>query len=377
MTPHCLTGARILAPDGWLDSHTLVLEGPVIAAIVPDDRAPAVPRTRLDGGSLVPGFIDVQVNGGGGVLFNDAPTVESIATIGQAHRRFGTTGFLPTLISDTVEAVATAIAAVDRAIEAGVPGVLGIHLEGPFLNADKRGIHDARRFRTIDQNAIDLLSSLTSGVTMVTLAPELAPPGVIAELARRGVVVMAGHSMATYEAIADAKRAGLAGVTHLFNAMTQLESRTPGVVGAALDLRLFAGIIADGHHVHAASMRLAYSILGADRLVLVTDAMPTVGSTADRFTLGETDIVEHDGALRSAAGTLAGSTLDMALAVRNCVSLLNIPLADACRMAALAPATLLEMAQTRGVLAPGMAADLVHLDDRLHVACTWIAGRSA
>lgn len=374
MTSHCLAGARILGKNGWIAEHTLILDGPVIAAIVPDVSAPGGPRTLLKGGRLVPGFIDVQVNGGGGILFNDEPTPEGIAAIGRAHRRFGTTGFMPTLISDTLVAVAEAIAAVERAIAAGVPGVLGIHIEGPFLNADKRGIHDASRFRTIDQDAIELLSSLKNGVTMVTLAPELAPPDAIVELVRRGVVVMAGHSMASYEAIADAQRAGLAGVTHLFNAMTQLGSRNPGLVGAAMDLRLYAGIIADRHHVHPASLRIAHKVLGSERLVLVTDAMPTVGSPADRFNLGETEIAKEDGALRSADGTLAGSNLDMALAVRNSVSMLDIPLKQACRMASLTPATLLNMNQVRGALAPGMAADLVYLDDRLEVAGSWIAG---
>lgn len=376
MSLHCLSGARILGPSGWIAGHTLVIDGPLIEAVVPDDLAPAGSRTLLEGGSLVPGFIDVQVNGGGGVLFNDRPTVEAIAAIGKAHRRFGTTGFLPTLISDSLEAVATAIAAVDQAIAAGVPGVLGIHVEGPFLNADKRGIHHASRFRTIDAQAIELLSSLKSGATMVTLAPELAPPGAVAELARRGIVVMAGHSMASYDAIAEARTAGLAGATHLFNAMTQLEGRNPGLVGAALDMGLYAGIIADGHHVHPASLRIAYRVLGPDRLALVTDAMPTVGSLAEQFTLGETEIALANGALRAADGTLAGSNLDMVLAVRNSMAMLDIPVEEACRMASLTPATLLKMNTVRGAVAPGMAADLVHLDDRLEVAGSWIAGRS-
>lgn len=377
MTRQFLSGARILGVDGWIDHHSLVLEGPVIAAIVPDADIVADRTERLAGGYLIPGFIDIQVNGGGGILFNDDPTVEAIAAIGAAHRRFGTTGFLPTLISDSPDKVAKAIRAVSEAIAAGIPGVLGIHIEGPYLNVAKRGIHDASQIRSMDRAAIELLSSLDSGVSMVTIAPELAPPGAVAELARRGVVVMAGHSMANYDAIADAARAGVAGVTHLFNAMTQLEARSPGVVGGALDLGLYAGLIADGHHVHPASCRIAYRSLGPDRLLLVTDAMPTVGSSATAFQLGDTEIVYADGALRARDGTLAGSHLDMVQAVRNSMTMLGISLAEASTMASTTPASLLGMAHMRGTLAPGRAADLVHLNEGLDVAGCWIAGEIA
>lgn len=374
MTRRFLTGARILGASGWLDQHALVIEGPVIAAIVPDADIAADQTERLAGGYLMPGFIDVQVNGGGGVLFNDDPTVEAIAAIGAAHRRFGTTGFLPTLISDSPDKVAQAIRAVSDAIASHIPGVLGLHIEGPYLNVAKRGIHDASQIRSMDQAAIDLLSSLDRGVTMVTIAPELAPPGAVAELARRGVVVMAGHSLASYDVVGDAAAAGLAGVTHLFNAMTQLEGRSPGLVGAALDLGLYAGLIADGHHVHPASCRIAYRSLGPERLVLVTDAMPTVGSSGTKFQLGDTEIVYAEGKLRNRDGTLAGSHLDMAQAVRNSMTMLGISLAEASTLASATPASLLGMARVRGTLAPGRAADLVHLDDKLQVAGCWIAG---
>lgn len=372
-----LTGARILTPEGWLEGHALVLEGGTIAAIVPEGEAVTGEIVRLPGGHLVPGFIDVQVNGGGGVLFNDVPTIEGIAAIGAAHRRFGTTGFLPTLISDTLDQTARAIAAVDAAIAAGVPGVLGIHIEGPFLNPAKRGIHDAGHFRVLDDAAIDLLSSLRRGVTMVTLAPEQAPPGAVAALAARGVVVMAGHTMADYETIAAAADDGLAGATHLFNAMTQLEGRSPGVVGAVIDRGLYAGLIADGHHVHPASMRVALKALGPDRLALVTDAMSVVGTDATGFTLGGRTITVEGGTLRGADGTLAGSNLDMTGAVRGAVAMLGIPLETACRMASATPAALLGQAGRRGRIAPGMAADLVHLDDTVTVKRSWIGGTEA
>jgi N-acetylglucosamine-6-phosphate deacetylase len=369
-----LQGARILSPGGWLDGHLLVLDGPAIAAIEPDTGPSEAGDVTLEGGLLVPGFIDVQVNGGGGVLFNDRPTVDGIAAIAAAHRAFGTTGLLPTLISDELDVIARAIAAVDRAIVQGVPGVLGIHIEGPFLNAAKRGIHDSGTFRTLDDEAIALLTSLRRGVTMVTLAPELAPPGAIAALARRGAIVMAGHSLADHDSLAAAQADGLRGVTHLFNAMTQMEGRAPGMVGATLDRRLYAGAILDGHHVHPASLRVAHRCLGPDRMLLVTDAMPTVGWDGDGFTVGGTQVFARDGALRSADGTLAGSNLDMAAAVRNAVAMLGVPIAEACTMASSTPAALLGLCGAHGALAPGLAADIVHLDADLRVTGSWIAG---
>jgi N-acetylglucosamine-6-phosphate deacetylase len=329
---------------------------------------------RLDGGFLVPGFVDVQVNGGGGVLFNDRPDLDGVRAIAEAHRHFGTTALLPTLISDDLAVVAKAIAAVDAAIHAGVPGIVGIHLEGPFLNPDKRGIHDAGRFRRLDAAAIELLSSLQGGVTLVTLAPELADDGMVAALRARGVVVAAGHTTADYACIERAIAEGLSGVTHLFNAMTQMESRSPGVVGAALDAKLFCGLIADGLHVHPATMRVALAAAGVDRLMLVTDAMPTVGMADKWFTLGGREIVAEGGACRAADGTLAGSDLDMAQAVRNAVAMLGVDLAQASQMASATPARFLGLSNIVGAIRPGLRADLVHLDEALEVRGVWIGG---
>lgn len=377
MTRQIITGARILSDEGWRDDHALVIAGGRIEAIIPVSSSPSGDRIDLGGGMLLPGFIDTQVNGGGGILFNDDPSVETIATIAAAHRRFGTTGFLPTLISDDLSVIERAIAAVDAAIAAQVPGVLGIHIEGPFLNAGKRGIHDAGKFRVIDDGAIELLSSLKSGVTLVTLAPELADKGMIASLVAHGVIVAAGHSLATYEQMQAAKYEGLGGVTHLFNAMTQFESRAPGIVGAALESGLISGIIVDGHHVHPAALRAAYAAMGAEQLMLVTDAMPSVGARSKHFTLGGQDIIAEGGTCRAPDGTLAGSDLDMAMAVRNAVSMMNVDLAQASRMASGTPAAFLRMGQTRGRLAPGLAADMVHLDAAMMPQSTWIAGQRA
>ena len=378
MTALALTGATVVGPDGLLPGHAVIVEDGRIAAIVPEDALPRGCReTRLDGGLLLPGFIDTQVNGGGGVLLNDEPSVAGMAAIAAAHRRFGTTAMTPTLISDELEVVRQAIEATEAALDQGVPGVLGLHIEGPFLNADKRGIHDAARIRVLDEAALTLLTRPTRGRRIVTLAPELAPPGAIRALTAAGVIVMAGHSLATYDQIRAALDEGLAGYTHLFNAMTQLGSREPGMVGAALsDRRGYFGLIVDGVHVHPATLRVALAAGGADRALLVTDAMPTVGSASDRFKLGDREIVVRDGSCRAEEGTLAGSNLDMASAVRNTVTMLGVDVTAASRMASGNPAWFLRLKDGYGAIAPGLRADFVLLDDRLQVRQVWSGGQA-
>jgi N-acetylglucosamine-6-phosphate deacetylase len=376
MTLAAIVGARVLTDRTWQDDHAVILRSGKIDSITLATEIPSHAVVhQLDGGMLVPGFIDTQVNGGGGVLFNDQPTVDGIIAIAKAHRRFGTTAMLPTLISDDLDKISIATDAVDDAIVAGVPGIIGIHIEGPFLNAEKRGIHDADKFRSLDQEGIALLSSLKHGKTLVTLAPELAANGTIAALIKAGVIVAAGHTLASYSEIQQSISEGLSGVTHLFNAMTQMESRAPGVVGAALESDLVCGIIVDGHHVHQASLRVAYKAKGVRGLMLVTDAMPTVGSESRGFQIGSTNIVLENGMLRSADGTLAGSTLDMATAVRNCVQLMKVDLIDALQMASMTPARFMGISEKYGCIARGYRADMVHLDDTLHVQATWIAGK--
>ncbi len=365
-----------MADGVWLESHAAIVEGGMIVSVMPEQNiAKNMPKVSLDGGMLVPGFIDTQVNGGGGVLFNNEPTIEAIRIMSKAHRKFGSTAILPTLISDDLHVVETAIAAVDAAIAEGIPGIIGIHIEGPFLNEGKRGIHDAGKFRTLTNDAVALLSSLKHGKTLVTLAPELAPAGMIASLVKSGVIVAAGHTLADYDEMLRSISEGLSGVTHLFNAMTQLENRAPGVVGAALESALMCGIIVDGHHVHPAVLRTAYRAKGPDGLMLVTDGMPTVGSPTKTFKIGDAEITELNGALRSIDGTLAGSDLDMASAVRNCVTMMNVDLVSAFRMASATPAQFLGLEQSYGRIAPGFRADLVHIDDSLTVRATWIAGQ--
>lgn len=378
MSRVALQPSQVLTPGGFRADWCVVIDAGLIAAVMPSSECPAhVRRWTLDG-DLLPGFVDLQVNGGGGILFNDCPTLEGIAGIGAAHRRFGTTGFLPTLISDDLAVIERAIAAVDAAMASRVPGVLGIHIEGPFLNPAKKGIHDAASFRILDPQAIELLSSLQRGRTLVTLAPELAPAGAIRALVERGVVVAAGHSDASYAEIQAGFAEGLSGFTHLFNAMSQLGSREPGVVGAALDSRAsWCSLIADGHHVHPAAMRIALAALGPERLALVTDAMPTVGWDRREFMLGGQRIVARDGRCTDAAGTLAGSDLNMAEAVRNARRLMGVDLAAAARMASAVPAAILGLSGETGAIVPGLRADLVLVDGAMTVLESWISGKSS
>ena len=373
-----LINARMLIDGALVEGRTVVIEGERIAGVVSgkDAQGAGTRVTDLGGGLLLPGFIDTQVNGGGGVLFNDDPSVESIRTIGAAHRRFGTTAFLPTLITDDLPVVERAIQAVRSAIEQKVPGVIGIHIEGPFLNAEKKGAHDPAKMRTLDEDGIALLSSLGTGRTLVTLAPEMTTPSMISKLAHTGVIVSAGHTNGDYQTIGTALIHGVSGFTHLFNAMSPLTSREPGAVGAALDDdESWCGIVVDGHHVDPVTLRIARRAKGVDRLVLVTDAMPSVGSELDSFMLQGRRVTVRDGSCIDENGVIAGSSLDMASAVRNAVLWLDVDIPTAARMASENPAAFLRLERDYGRIAAGMRANLVHVDDEIRVKRTWIDGK--
>jgi N-acetylglucosamine-6-phosphate deacetylase len=373
-----LSNARVLTPSGIAqDKAVLLRDGRIAGLVDSEDAPPDYVRYDLGGGWLVPGFIDTQVNGGGGVMFNDAPTVETIRAIGVAHRAFGVTGFLPTLISTNSDTIRRAIDATRQGLEEGVPGLLGLHIEGPFLNVQRKGIHDASTFRTIDQEAFELLTSLGAGRTLVTLAPEKTSPDMIQRLAAAGVIVSAGHTNATYPTIRTALAHGLRGFTHLFNAMSPLTSREPGTVGAALeDQDSWAALIVDGRHVDPVVLRLALRLKSHRRIMLVSDAMPCVGSENKSFFLDGRLITVKDGVCIDEQGTLAGSDLNMASAVRNAVTMLGLDLADAARMAGCNPAQFLRLDDDLGCIAQGYRADLVLLDHNLNVLETWIGGQS-
>lgn len=375
--PLALVNGRVLGDHGPRDGLAVLLRGDRIAAVLAQDdpRVREAQRHDLQGRLLLPGFIDVQVNGGGGLLFNDAPTVDTLRGIAAAHRRFGTTGLLPTLITDTADKMRAALDAADAAIAHGVPGILGVHLEGPFLAPARKGIHDARLFRHPDADDLAMLAAQHRGAVMLTLAPEQVSTDTIRRLSEAGVIVVAGHTAADYATTRAALDAGVRGFTHLFNAMTPLASREPGVVGAALDdPHSWCGLIVDGHHAHPAALRVAIAAKPRGKCVLVTDAMPPVGSDDPAYVLNGQTIVARDGICQSDAGVLAGSALDMASGVRNLVGMVGLPLAEASRMASAYPAAWLGLERTHGRIAAGYRADFAVLDDSLHVRETWIGG---
>lgn len=374
---HAVAASRVFDGAHLHEDAAALIDGTRIAAVMQRrDVAATIPIRQLpDGAWLAPGFIDIQVNGGGDVLFNDAPTPETVRTIVAAHRRLGTTAILPTLISDSFEKMYAALAAVEQVIDTE-PSVLGIHLEGPFLSPEKAGVHNLAALRRPTADDFNALSAPRPGVTLVTLAPEQVPEDFVEKLATAGVRVALGHSMATYAQTKAAMVAGLSGFTHLFNAMRPLASREPGPIAAALESpNASYGVIADGIHVAPAMLRLAFR--GAGRPILVSDAMPPVGGARNSFALyGETISVEN-GRCTRADGTLAGACLDMASAVRNCVRLCDVPLPHALRFASTNPAEFLGLGGVLGRLAPGMRADMIALDPAtIEVLDCWVAGAS-
>lgn len=357
------------------DNAAVVIVGERIEAVVTRADIPAnLPLRDLpDNILLAPGFIDIQVNGGGDVLFNDSPTPDTVRAIAAAHRRFGTTALLPTLISDSAEKMKAALAAVETVV--GVePSVLGVHLEGPFLSPEKAGVHNPRMLRRPTSGDLAMLTAARRGITLLTLAPEQVPANFIAELAASGMRVALGHSMATYAQTVAAMKQGLTGFTHLFNAMRPLAAREPGPIAAALETpSAYCGLIADGIHVAPAMLRLA--LRGAGHPILVTDAMPPVGGARTSFKLYGETITVRDGRCARTDGTLAGACLDMATAVRNCVRLLDVKLTEALRFASTHPAQFLGLGNRLGRLAPGYRADMVALDgETIEVRQTWVAG---
>src|SRR6185369_16077463 len=378
---HDPTGRQALAADRIFDGHrwhsqaAVLMRDGRIAALSPwGEVPPDWPRTRLPAGIfLAPGFIDLQVNGGGGVLLNERTTGEAMHAIARAHRRYGTTGCLPTLITDTREQVKAAIAAA-RSI-AGRDGIIGLHLEGPFISPRRPGVHRPDRVRIPGPGDLEeLCEAAAAGLSMVTLAPECVPAGFVRTLASSGVRVSIGHSEASAAVAMQAIEDGAIGVTHLFNAMPPLSARDPGIIGATLaDKRLTAGLIVDAIHVDPISVRAAFAAKGAEGIALITDAMPTVGASLDHFDLLGRTITLADGRLTTEAGTLAGAHLDMASAVRNAVRLAQVPLEDALRAASLTPARFLGLDNERGRLVAGARADLVALTQDLSVHATWVA----
>ncbi|WP_457581891.1 N-acetylglucosamine-6-phosphate deacetylase [Ensifer canadensis] len=374
-----IIGARLFDGIEWHDGAALLIEAGRVKAIVAAGEVPAG-ATVVDahGLLLVPGFIDLQVNGGGGALLNAQPTLESIRQICSAHAKFGTTALLPTLITDTREVRAATIAAGLQAKAAGVPGFLGLHLEGPHLSVARKGAHDPALIRPMDdadlKEMLDCARAL--GVLMVTVAPENATKEQVRALADAGAVVSLGHTDVGYETAVSYAKAGAKTVTHLFNAMSGLGHREPGVVGAALATgTLHAGLIADGYHVDPASMGVALRAkTGPGQIFLVTDAMSPIGTDMTSFELNGREILRHGGRLTLADGTLAGADIDMLSSVRFVHEKLGLPVEEALRMASAYPADAMGISSHKGRLLPGADADFVLLTPELAMRSTWIGG---
>jgi N-acetylglucosamine-6-phosphate deacetylase len=374
-----ITGARIFDGDLWHEHSALLIADGRIATIASYRDVPAEARiVPMDGLSLVPGFVDLQVNGGGGVLLNERPDVEGIRTICAAHARFGTTALLPTLITDSVAVTTAAIDAGLAARAAAVPGFLGLHLEGPHLSIARKGAHDPAFIRPMEQEDLARTIAARAGLDalLMTLAPENATNEQIAALHAAGVTVSLGHSDCGYATAAAAVSAGAQMTTHLFNAMSQLGNREPGMVGAALDLgHINAGLIADGYHVHPVSIGAALRAKrGPGRIFLVTDAMSPLGTEMTSFFLNGREIFREGGRLTLADGTLAGADIDMASCIRFMHDTVGIDLEEALRMASLYPAEAIGMTGRKGRLTHGHDADFAVIDDGVNVVSTWIGG---
>lgn len=372
-----LRGARVFDGTDLHHGLAVAIEDGCIAALVPDAEAGV--GEELGGGILAPGFIDLQVNGGGGIMLDGAATVDRIAAICAAHAGLGATGILPTLITDRPDATAAVLAAGIAAAEAGVPGFLGLHLEGPHLDPRRKGAHDPALIRPMEDADLRALTDAARRLPAlaVTLAPSAVSLQQIAALTGAGVIVSLGHTDCTATEAEAAMAAGARMVTHLYNAMSQLGHRAPGLVGAALDGAADCGLIADGHHVDPVAMRVALAAKGAGsgggRMFLVSDAMAVAGTDARSFTLGGRRILRAGGRLTLEDGTLAGADLSLPQAVARLVDLTGTPLPHALAMASRIPAEAIARPDL-GRIHPGGPADLVWLDDDLLLRGVWQGG---
>lgn len=362
---------QVLTPEGWRQQQLIEVADGVIKAISDAPRDHNYPYYQ---GQLVPGFIDVQVNGGGGTLFNQERTASALQQMMTAHREHGTTAMLPTLITDSYSAMCDAAAAMKAAKAQGIPGIIGVHFEGPWLSTARKGVHSEQFIRPPSDDEIALLSDLALGTVMVTLAPENVAPDVVAKLSQAGIKVFLGHSDANAEQVNAALDAGAIGFTHLYNAMSPLQSRAPGMVGVCLARDSYAGIIVDGYHVDPQACQVAFRAKGKEQMMLVTDAMALAATDATEVPFFDTRIMRDGDKLTTPDGTLAGSCLTMITAVRNTVRDCHISLADAVEMASLTPARMLGMEQQLGSIEVGKQADFMLLDSELNIVQLWQQG---
>jgi N-acetylglucosamine-6-phosphate deacetylase len=372
-----LTNASFYCGDEVVTGQALSISGTQIDGFVPLTTASHMGEVYdLAGLIVAPGFIDLQINGGGDILWNDSPTPDAARIIWKAHLRSGTTNLLPTFITGSAYLMEQAATSINYLLDEGDTGVLGIHFEGPWIEPVKAGVHDIKYIR--QQSAQDevIYRKVLPHPTLVTLAPERVPAGTISRLFQCGIRVAAGHTNATFGQMLEAIKEGLSGVTHLHNAMSPMTSREPGAVGATLaNDGLKAGIIVDGHHVHYSVVATSWRSKCTGDLFLVSDAMPPVGGSRSNFRIGPREITCVNGRCQTASGNLAGAALDMATAVRNCVEKVGIPITEALRMASLYPARFLGVDDKYGYIRAGYRANLVMLDGDLAVSRVMFNGR--
>lgn len=363
-----LSVSRLFDGENWFENVSLAIKDGVVQSITPA-AGPVQP------GMLVPGFIDVQVNGGGGALFNIAPTRQTLRTMLQAHARFGTTAMLPTVITDSVTVMQQAADVIAGAVAEGEPGIIGVHFEGPHLSVPKKGVHPQQHIRQLSAAELAIYGRSDLGIKLVTVAPENISPAQIRQLVALNVIVCLGHSNADAATVQAALNAGATGFTHLYNAMSPLTSREPGMVGVALaDPHSWCGVIFDGHHMHPLAARVALAAKPKGKLMIVTDAMSPVGTDATEFDLFDGKVLRDGDKLTDAEGRLAGSVLDMAAAVRYAIDSLGVVPEEALRMASLYPAQFLAR-HSAGRIVAGAQADLVLLNNHWQVQASWINGR--
>ena len=370
-----LLGSQIFCGERFYDHHALLIDGNSIIEIVDEKNIPnAFNKIELDQGIIAPGFIDLQVNGGGGILFNNRPTKESLNTIISAHQFFGTTSIMPTVISDSIKVLTKCTRAVTQEIKKN-SALLGIHIEGPFFSLKYRGIHQKKYISKLSSEYLELFSNLKEFPVILTLAPECISIKDLNHLASLGLKIMAGHTDASYDELEQAAKNNLNGFTHLFNAMSQMSARKPGAVGAALDFdNLYASIIVDLHHVHHSLIKLAYQKKPIGKLFFISDSMATINHGEPTFELYDEVVSEQNGRITNAEGKLAGSSITQIDAVKNAYQKCNIPLDHALAMASRYPAKFIGVDQYLGSLKPNYRADLVHFDSNFKVNNVWTSG---
>ena len=371
-----ITGSKLFNGIDFIEHKALLIDDQHIAGIVNEDAIPTdFLIKKLDGGILSPGFIDLQVNGGGGKLFNNSPDKESLNTIISAHQYFGTTSIMPTVISDSLNILQKCTNTISNEINNN-HSLLGIHIEGPFFNVKYRGVHQKQYINTINASYLNLFETLDKFPVMLTLAPECISIKQLKHLKSLGFKILAGHTDANYDQLEEAVKYGLDGFTHLFNAMGQISAREPGVVGSAFDFdETSASIIVDLHHVHPSLINLSFKQKPKGKLFFVSDSMATINHGEPSFELYDEVVSESNGRIINSEGKLAGSSITQIDAIKNAYQKCSIPLESAISMATLYPAEYLGVSDYIGQLKKGYRADLAHFDSNFHVQNVWLAGK--